>query len=219
MTPVLSTLILSWNRAALLKRTIHSYRKATTVDHELLIVDNGSTDGAREMIEHCRRDGYIDDEILLEQNMGGEAINIGLKRLKGQYIHISENDIAYDAAWDTVLLDKFDTFPGLGQLSPFAPFPRAGCREVRPVYQFTSAWNGSNRICLATAGITTTCMFPRSVIDAGVRWQTIDSGRWRWPDDGAFSRSIRALGLLIAWNDVHVATNIGFHGGRVESRH
>src|SRR5207248_11571826 len=44
--PVLSTLLLNWNRVHLLEQTLHSYRSTVSVEHEVIVVDNASTDGS-----------------------------------------------------------------------------------------------------------------------------------------------------------------------------
>ena len=52
---VISTVILNWNRSDLLRVTIESYLKTVDVPYQLIIVDNGSTDDSREVIEELQR--------------------------------------------------------------------------------------------------------------------------------------------------------------------
>lgn len=68
--PVISTTILNWNRVRLLKRTLDSYVNTVSVPYELFIVDNGSQDGSRELIQQfcATRPGLA--PILLEENRG-----------------------------------------------------------------------------------------------------------------------------------------------------
>lgn len=120
---VISTVILNWNRSDLLKITVESYLKTVEVPYELIIVDNGSTDNSRKIIEElkAKHGNKINKIILLDKNIGGEAINLGLNEAKGKLLHISENDIEYLPGWSTKVVKLFQTFDKLGQLSLFSP--------------------------------------------------------------------------------------------------
>jgi glycosyltransferase involved in cell wall biosynthesis len=48
---LITTVILNWNRADLLKMTVESYLKTIEVPYELIIIDNGSTDDSRKIIK------------------------------------------------------------------------------------------------------------------------------------------------------------------------
>src|SRR5688572_16548875 len=105
--PLISTTIITWNRAHLLRTTLESYLAATSLPYELTIVDNGSTDGSREIIERvCRREATI-KALFLGANLGGEAINSGFEAPRGRYLHVSENDLEYLPGWDADLISKF----------------------------------------------------------------------------------------------------------------
>lgn len=113
---VISTVILNWNRSDLLKITVESYLKTVEVPYELIIVDNGSTDNSRKIIEElkAKHGNKINKIILLDKNIGGEAINLGLNEAKGKLLHISENDIEYLPGWSTKVVKLFQTFDKLG---------------------------------------------------------------------------------------------------------
>src|SRR5687767_9846779 len=102
----------------LISTTVESYLAVTTLPYELTIVDNGSTDGSRDVIQEiCRRQPTV-KAVLLDGNLGGEAINFGFESPRGRYLHVSENDLEYLPGWDADLMEKFRLFPELGQLSP-----------------------------------------------------------------------------------------------------
>lgn len=208
-TKSLSTVVLSWNRPALLWRTLHSYRVATQSLAQLMVVDNGSRKETRALIEHARSSGLIDTAIYLPDNEGGLALNHALPFLDGDYIHFSENDIEYRPDWDTHLLAKFAAFPELGQLSPFGPMPEVSSGEVWVAHESDPLSRDGQTIFVPRGCVGTTCVIPRQVLEAGVRWRNIEAGRWRWPNDAAFSAEIRARGRTVAWNDSYVATNWG----------
>jgi hypothetical protein len=80
---------------------------------QLIVVDIASSDGSREVLWEstlCRTH-------FLDQNLGGEAINLALERMAGDLIHISENDQIYLSGWAQHVLECFTLFGGLGQLS------------------------------------------------------------------------------------------------------
>ena len=111
---VLSTVLLNWNREDLLKITLDSFIRTVSVPYELYVLDNASTDGSRVVIEEICKDNPRHHAVFLSENLGGEALNIGLKKCLGKFLHISENDIEYLPGWDKELLEKFIYFNDLG---------------------------------------------------------------------------------------------------------
>lgn len=207
--PLLSTVVLNWNRAYLLEKTIASYLATVSVGYELTVVDNASTDGSRELIrETCTGRANV-RAILLDSNLGGEALNIGLAEARGRYLHVSENDLEYLPGWDTEMLAKFEAFPELGQLSPFSPFPQVERGEVWVEKPATLVTQGHASIYVALGNVTTSCIIRRQIWDQGVRWKTFVFEVFRFPNDGAFSSEVKDLGYLVAWNDKYVAVNWG----------
>jgi len=89
---LISTIVLNWNRAFLLQRTLRSYADTVSGPAEIFVVDNGSVDESREVIEEAR--SYLPRlvTVLLDENVGGEAVNRCLDKVSGELIHISEND-------------------------------------------------------------------------------------------------------------------------------
>ena len=88
---MISVLMCTYNRAAYLKRAIDSVLNQTYSNLELIIVDDGSTDNSREIIE-----SYKDERVIympLEQNsFYCYAANYGLKSCKGDYIAFINSD-------------------------------------------------------------------------------------------------------------------------------
>lgn len=201
-TPTISTALLNWNRLDLLKRTLDSYLATITVPYELLIVDNGSTDGSREYIEAMCAGRRNHQCLLNAENIGGEALNLAIERCTAPYIHITENDVEYLPHWDTELLAKLKVFPEVGQLSLFAP-------GGNPV---TALSRSGMSINIAETNITNTWVGPRAVYASsnGPRWTTHGNETVHFPSDARFSRAVKAAGFVPAWNDVNLAINLGF---------
>lgn len=89
--PIVSVIIPTYNRAHLVGRAIKSVLNQTFQDFELIVVDDGSTDNTKEVVNSFSdtRIRYIKHEI----NKGGNAArNAGLKNSKGEYIAFLDSD-------------------------------------------------------------------------------------------------------------------------------
>ena len=87
--PIVSIVLPTYNRADVIGRAIASVRAQTLADWELLIVDDGSTDGTPDVV------AGLDDRIhLLRQDNAGTYVarNNGLARARGRYITFLDSD-------------------------------------------------------------------------------------------------------------------------------
>jgi glycosyltransferase involved in cell wall biosynthesis len=105
--PLFSIVIPTYNRAPLLKVALDSvfYQKFT--DYEVIVVDDGSTDGTLEMLK-----SYGDKiKVLTQQNSGpGTARNLGAGVAKGEYLaFLDSDDIWFPWTLETfsVLINKY----------------------------------------------------------------------------------------------------------------
>jgi glycosyltransferase involved in cell wall biosynthesis len=90
-----SIIIPTYNRAHMLPKTIQSVINQTFLDWELIIVDDGSTDGTRELIKH-----FIEKESRIKyiyQNNSERSVarNNGIKNALGRYICFLDSDDWY----------------------------------------------------------------------------------------------------------------------------
>lgn len=89
--PLFSVVIPTYNRRGRLSRTMDSVLKQTFADFELLVMDDGSSDGTREMVE-----SYTDPRIRYEwaPNSGGPAVprNRGIDMACGDWIAFLDAD-------------------------------------------------------------------------------------------------------------------------------
>jgi glycosyltransferase involved in cell wall biosynthesis len=206
-TPVISTVLLNWNRSDLLRSTLRSYLETISVRYELIIVDNGSQDDSPAVIREVCEGRPDVRPLLLSENHGGDALNIGLAQAHGEFLHVSENDIEYLPGWDAELLAKLEVFPEVGQLSVFGLGPDS------PHYRFGRLLERDRATVLVTsANVGSTSLFRRAIWDAGAKWQSCP-GQFKGPDDVAFSAAVRDAGYVVAWNDRTVIVN---HGHTVE---
>lgn len=215
--PVISTTLLNWNRADLLRRTLESYARTITVPYEIFIIDNASTDNSREVISDFCAHVPNAEAVFLDQNRGGEAINVGLERSSGAYLHISENDLEYLPGWAEKVVDLFDCFPSLGQLSLFGPVPSdEEAWEVKP----SVLRHARGRIIYeALCNVGTASILRREVWMRGVRVRNYQSpGTFLFPDDAQLSTDIKDAGYAVAWADQYLVRNLGHAVSEFEGR-
>lgn len=106
--------MLAWNNLELTKRCVESLRRHTDVDHELIIVDNGSVDGTA---EYAR--SKADVAVINDANLGFAAgMNRGLARATGEHVAFINNDTAFPDAWAGALMEDFDNHPRAGIVVP-----------------------------------------------------------------------------------------------------
>lgn len=94
---MISAIVLNWNGKRFLKECFDSLSRQSFNDYELIMVDNGSTDGSIEFM----RDNFPQVKIIaLGKNMGFcRAMNAGIKLTKGEFISLFNNDVAVDKNW------------------------------------------------------------------------------------------------------------------------
>ena len=87
--PSVSVVIATYNRADLLPETIESVLNQRFQDFELIVVDDGSTDGTREVLgAYGARLRYI-----YQENRGPSAArNLGVRNARGAWIAIQDSD-------------------------------------------------------------------------------------------------------------------------------
>jgi GT2 family glycosyltransferase len=100
--PLVSVVIANWNGRSLLPACLDSLGSQTFRDTEIIVVDNGSTDGSQEVI----RSGFPNVHLVaLTENLGfAPANNIALRHAKGEYIALLNNDTEADPLWLETLL-------------------------------------------------------------------------------------------------------------------
>ncbi len=93
MTPKVSVIIPTYNGEKFIGRAIESVLNQTFKDFELIIVDDGSTDNTKEIIQqYQKKDERI--KYLWEENSGGPArpYNLALKQCQGEHIAFLDHD-------------------------------------------------------------------------------------------------------------------------------
>src|SRR5215472_14953139 len=95
---MVSVIIVNWNGRPYLEACIASVLGQTYAPLEVLVVDNGSSDGSVEFL-HER---FAHRITLLAQNKNhgfAGGVNIGIRAAQGEYIALLNNDAVADSHW------------------------------------------------------------------------------------------------------------------------
>ncbi|MHB1193339.1 MAG: glycosyltransferase family 2 protein [Longimicrobiales bacterium] len=108
---------LPWDRV-ILSVVIPCYNEVTTVENllrkvrevplraEVIVVDDGSTDGTRDLLTRLEGGGLVDQIVFHEQNAGkGAALRTGFARATGDVVVVQDADLEYDPAEFPLLLE------------------------------------------------------------------------------------------------------------------
>lgn len=102
--PLVSIIIPTWNGISLLKVCLSALKKQTFKNFEVIIVDNGSSDGSSKYIKSNFPKYKI---IHLSKNLGfATAVNFGIKESLGKNIFLLNNDTEIDKDCLSLLNDK-----------------------------------------------------------------------------------------------------------------
>jgi hypothetical protein len=115
VNPVVSILIITWNRKDILKKNLAKIILREEVPIEVIVVDNNSDDGTEQMLNtsysNCR---YFK----MSKNQGIRAYNIGASQARGKYLLLLDDD-SYPASGSvTKMVELFEEQPDVG-IIPF----------------------------------------------------------------------------------------------------
>ena len=92
----LSVIIPTYNEERTICNVVQAVRNSVQVEKEIIIVNDGSTDGTSEILEHFRGDPEI-KVIHQPENRGkGYAIRLALSQVTGEYVVIQDADMEVD---------------------------------------------------------------------------------------------------------------------------
>ena len=112
---MISIVIPNWNGAAHLPVCLDALRAQTCRDFEVIVADNASTDGSRELL---RRDYPEVRVVALPTNQGFTgACNAGLRAARGEVLILLNNDTGAAPDWLAEVLAAFERHPAAGSVA------------------------------------------------------------------------------------------------------
>ena len=92
--PTVSVIIPNYNHAPFLKQRIESVLNQSFQDFEMILIDDCSTDGSREIIESYRNNPHVSHIVYNDSNSGSAFLqwNKGIELAKGDWIWVAESD-------------------------------------------------------------------------------------------------------------------------------
>ena len=120
IVPALSSIvILTFNGLEYTKRCVKSIRKHTPEPHEIIFVDNGSTDGTVKWLKTLEQENKNYKLIENKQNLGfAKGCNQGIEAARGEFILLLNNDVVVAEGWLSGMLDCLKNAPDAGIVGP-----------------------------------------------------------------------------------------------------
>lgn len=113
--PKVSVVIVNWNGLDWLKRCMPSLAEVTYPNLEVVVVDNGSTDGSVQYLEKLK---IVTTIVQNSDNLGfAYPNNQGIERATGEFILCLNNDMEYDPDFIQPLVEACQK-PGIGAVQP-----------------------------------------------------------------------------------------------------
>ena len=113
--PQVSVIIPTWNGRDLLRAALQSLRAQSYRDFEIVIVDNGSSDGTAAMLRAEFPEAVV---VPLPENRGfAVAVNAGLRAARGRYLMLFNNDAEAEPRWLEALVAVLDARPEVGSVA------------------------------------------------------------------------------------------------------
>lgn len=116
--PLVSVIVVNWNGRDFLGDCFESLERQTLKNREFILVDNGSTDGSREILRIWAERLPDAQAILLPTNTGFcRGNNIGFAKARGDWIALLNSDAVAEPQWLEELMRHADESRRIGMLA------------------------------------------------------------------------------------------------------
>ena len=174
-----SIVVPACNQAELTRLCLESVLRCTHGDYELILIDNGSTDGVPEIFEEMRsRQGPARVEVIRNaENLGfSKGVNQGIAAAQGEYIVLLNNDTVLTPGWlEGLIRWSLHDWPNVGLVGPLtnqAPAPQLhapGYQDLDGLEPFARHMRrGNTGQALETPRLTGFCLLIRKAALAAI---------------------------------------------------
>ncbi len=207
--PLVSVIILTFNSQAYVGRALDSLRKQTYSNIEVVIVDNGSTDGTQKIVEAFGGATWLS----LPHSDMGMARNYGVKNSRGDYIMFLDSDDFYLAHKVESQVVALSENPKLEVIFSLAYIYRAGKSDLLGIKSNTNKKFSFIDFLSGYCYTLATICIRRSTWDKGLAFSEGELGRygedWRF-QLGLASKEIM-FDILLGTPSVVVEVREGSH--------
>jgi FkbM family methyltransferase len=195
--PLVSIIILNFNRLNDVRSCLESIRRNTPEPHEIIVVDNASTDGS---LDYLRT---LSDITLVENptNLGcPPARNQAIALAKGDFVVFLDNDTIVTPGWITNFIEHARRNSNIGLLGPRSNFvsggqlvPQVSYRGLEELEEFAQSFSKQNKGCTTfTHRLVGFCMFIRREVIDKIGAHDPQFGRFGFEDEDYTWRAIIA---------------------------
>ena len=152
--PLVSVIIATYNRERFLSQAIESVLKQTCTDYEIVVVNNGSSDGTEDLL----RERFAGKLVYIhkDENVGLPAArNAGIKVARGKYLAMLDDD-------DCWLPEKLEMQIGLFEGKPSLGLVYCNSFIVNEKDEVQGEMRGSKRGAIFNEVLSSNCLSPPS---------------------------------------------------------
>ena len=225
---IVSIIILAFNQLKHTRACLESLAAHTTVPHEIIVVDNGSTDGTPEFLKSWQAAHENCTVIRNESNRGfAGGNNQGLSIARGDFLVLLNNDTIVTHGWLEHLLEAFDRHPDMGIAGPVSnnvsgpQLVKAAYGNLQEMPGFAEEWTRNHRgQSLEVARAVGFCLAARREVISAIGGLDERFGSGNFEDDDFCIRArLAGFRIRIAQDAfVHHAGSQTFKGAKIDYR-
>jgi O-antigen biosynthesis protein len=227
--PLVTIILLTWNQWCYTEECLTSIRRHTPEPYELIVVDNGSTDGTVEKLKALATEDKRCRLVLNADNRGYAAgCNQGIHAALGEYLVLLNNDTVVTPEWLSGLLECHSSHPFAGIVGPLTNsasgiqvVPGVDIQVEDGLDLFSRSFRTANRFRrVPSRRIVGFCMlFRRLLVDQiGLLDEQFGSGNYE-DDDFCLRSAVAGYQNLVAGDVyIHHYGSVSFAGNRIDYR-